>query len=274
MSTAPKLNSPSTFCWIELACKDMPTAKEFYSSVLGWKFRDNKSEEGAVYSNIKLGTKGLVGGLYEFALPEEEGKSKKKKAPEVPAFWGSYVAVKNLKTATKKAHDLGGQIVADQVEIGDSGKMSVIQDPAGAMFGMWEANTLAGIGPERDAIGNSSWHELVTLDEDLSIGFYTKLFGWKAKTKKISAKQNYTHFLVDGKPVAGMSELGAEFDGYPPHWLVYFNVKDCDKSTKLAKENGAKVVHAPKDYSGVGRFSIVQDPEGALLALASFSAQS
>jgi predicted enzyme related to lactoylglutathione lyase len=53
----------------------------------------------------------------------------------------------------------------------------------------------------------------------------------------------------------------------PPHWLVYFNVHDCDKSTKLAVEHGAKVVQAPMTVKGAGRMSVLEDAEGAMFAL-------
>ncbi len=264
MPDRPKLNSANTFCWIELACKDMPTAKEFYGSLMGWKFRDDRTPEGGVYSSIKLGDKGLVGGLYEFALPEEP---KKKKQPKVPAFWGSYVATKNITSTTKKAHDLGATIIADTMPIGDSGRMSVIQDPAGALFGIWEPKKLEGFGPDRDTLGASGWNELLTLDEDLSVGFYTKLFNWKAKKKKVSAKLSYTYFMMDEKRVAGMMELNPDLGDLPPHWLVYFNVKNCDKSTHLAMEKGAKILFPPTSFPNVGRMSVVMDGEGASFAL-------
>lgn len=262
MADRPKLNSANSFCWIELACRDMTTAKEFYGSLMGWKFKDAKAG-GGVYSNIKLGDKGLVGGLYEFALPEEP---KKKKQPTVPSFWGSYIATKDIKASTKKAQTLGGTLVADITDLGNTGYMSVIQDPAGAMFGLWQAKKLEGFGPERDDVGASGWNELLTVDEESSITFYSKLFGWKPEKQK-TKDATYTMFTLDKKPVAGMMKLNANLGELPPHWLIYFNVKDCDKSTKLAMEKGAKVLFPPSAIKGVGHMSILSDSEGAVFAL-------
>jgi len=261
MADRLKLNSPNSFCWIELACRDMTTAKEFYGSLMGWKFKDTKAG-GGVYSNIKLGDKGLVGGLYEFALPEEP---KKKKQPKIPSFWGSYIATKDIKASTKKAQTLGGTLVADITDLGDTGYMSVVQDPVGALFGLWQAKKLNGFGPDREDIGASGWNELQTSDEKSSVNFYSKLFNWKISTRKVP-NGTYTTFTFDKKPVAGMMKC-QDTENIPPYWLVYFNVKDCDKSTNLAMEKGAKVVMSPTSIKGAGRLSMLSDSEGAMFAL-------
>ena len=263
-----KLNSPNTFCWIELACHNLPTAKKFYGSVLGWKFKDSKSN-GGVYSHINLGQKGFVGGVYEFALPEDEAPKKKGKKQEmqVPAFWGSYIATKNLAAATKKAKTLGGTIIADQMDLGDAGTISVIQDPVGAMFGLWQGKKQNGFGPDREEMGACAWNELMTYDLKKSVDFYSKLFGWKTTKAKFHGN-DYVTFTLNNQRVGGMMSLtDFKFKDMPPHWLTYFNVKDCDKSTKTAKEQGAKVLFSPTTVKGAGRMSIVTDAEGAVFAL-------
>jgi hypothetical protein len=53
----------------------------------------------------------------------------------------------------------------------------------------------------------------------------------------------------------------------PPHWLVYFAVADCDASTERAHELGATVKVPPSDIPGVGRFSMLADPQGAGFAV-------
>jgi predicted enzyme related to lactoylglutathione lyase len=53
----------------------------------------------------------------------------------------------------------------------------------------------------------------------------------------------------------------------PPHWLIYFLVADADASTNKAKELGATIYVAPMTMEGVGRWSIMADPQGAVFAL-------
>jgi uncharacterized protein len=59
----------------------------------------------------------------------------------------------------------------------DQGRMAVIADPTGAMFGIWEPGS--GIGAERmNDPGSLTWNDLVTNDTDAASRFYSELFGW------------------------------------------------------------------------------------------------
>jgi uncharacterized protein len=51
------------------------------------------------------------------------------------------------------------------------------------------------------------------------------------------------------------------------HWMSYLAVKDVDTSTKNAKEMGCKVIVPPTDIPNIGRFSAIDDPTGAGVAL-------
>ncbi|RMG61620.1 MAG: VOC family protein, partial [Calditrichaeota bacterium] len=53
----------------------------------------------------------------------------------------------------------------------------------------------------------------------------------------------------------------------PSHWLVYFAVEDCDATVKTAQSLGGQVLVSPSDIPGVGRFAILQDPQGAVFAI-------
>ena len=57
--------------------------------------------------------------------------------------------------------------------------------------------------------------------------------------------------------------------GAPKHsaWLEYIAVKDVDGSTRNARELGAKVLMEPMDIPNIGRFSVLADPTGAVIAL-------
>jgi uncharacterized protein len=52
----------------------------------------------------------------------------------------------------------------------------------------------------------------------------------------------------------------------PPHWLVYFAVTDVEGQTTLAQSLGGSVRLPPTDAPGVGRFSVLADPQGAVFA--------
>ena len=52
-----------------------------------------------------------------------------------------------------------------------------------------------------------------------------------------------------------------------PVWLGYVGVDDVDKIAALATAKGAMVRKPPTDIPNVGRFAVLTDPQGALIAL-------
>jgi predicted enzyme related to lactoylglutathione lyase len=56
--------------------------------------------------------------------------------------------------------------------------------------------------------------------------------------------------------------------GAPPNWLAYFASNDVDAHAKKVTDLGGKVLAPPMDIPGsIGRFAIVQDPQGAVFGL-------
>jgi predicted enzyme related to lactoylglutathione lyase len=91
-----------------------------------------------------------------------------------------------------------------------------------------------------------------------STTFYKSLFGWGTK-----GDPRYTEWTLGGRSIGGMIAIQKEWGDVPPHWLVYFQVDDCDKSVEQAKSLGAKVTMGPQDFPGVGRLALLNDPQGA-----------
>lgn len=56
-------------------------------------------------------------------------------------------------------------------------------------------------------------------------------------------------------------------DEVPPHWLVYFAVTDCDATAAMAQDLGGTILVSPTDIPDVGRFAVLQDPQGAVFAI-------
>jgi predicted enzyme related to lactoylglutathione lyase len=59
--------------------------------------------------------------------------------------------------------------------------------------------------------------------------------------------------------------------GVPSYWMPYFQVADCDASTAKTKELGGGLMVGPNDIPNVGRFAILQDPQGAMFAVFKFA---
>jgi hypothetical protein len=63
-----------------------------------------------------------------------------------------------------------------------------------------------------------------------------------------------------------MPMTGPEWRGVPPHWMVYVAVDDIDAAARKVVELGGKVCVPPTTIP-VGRFAVVNDPQGATFSL-------
>lgn len=250
-----KSHDPGTFCWFELATTDANRAKAFYSELFGWRTSDvplgPRPEDGVYTLLLKEGVE--VAALYP---KREEG---------VPPNWLSYVAVERVDDSARRARELGGAILTDPFDVMDLGRMSVVRDPTGAVFALWQARQ--SIGARRiGETGTACWSELATRDTSAAEKFYTGLFGWKARTSDYGGAP-YTEFLRGDRSIAGMMAIRPDWGPIPANWAVYFGVESADESTARAERLGGRVLTPPTDIPTVGRFSMIQDPLGAALSL-------
>ena len=118
--------------------------------------------------------------------------------------------------------------------------------------------------------GAFGWSELMTTDEEAAKQFYTALFGWETEEMPIEGMEGmegmkYTVIKVDGDPVAGLTGMPPECQGMPPAWGIYITVDDVDAIAARVEELGGKLLRPPVDIPNVGRFCVIQDPQGAAL---------
>ncbi len=116
------------FCHMELQTDDVDKARGFYSELFDWEVEELPMGE-FTYTMMKpnVGDPQVMGGITP------------KQAPDAPNHWLSYIAVEDVDATLAKARDLGGNVLADKMEIPENGWMGVVQDPTGAVFGLWQA---------------------------------------------------------------------------------------------------------------------------------------
>ena len=113
------------FVHVELQTNDVAKAKEFYAKLFDWKLEDFPMP-GFTYTMIKVG-EGTGGGMM-----------KSQGTAGVPPHWLAYVSVDDVASSTKKAKQLGAEIVMDTMKVGDFGLMSIFKDPTGAVLALWQ----------------------------------------------------------------------------------------------------------------------------------------
>ena len=111
------------------------------------------------------------------------------------------------------------------------------------------------------------WQELVTLDQETSGVFFSKLLGWSLKKVDAGEFGTYTLFQKNGQDIAGMMNPTPETTGEGSYWHSYIAVDDIDSCAKQTVALGGKVLVQPHVVPDVGRICAVSDPTGAVLHL-------
>ena len=115
--------------------------------------------------------------------------------------------------------------------------------------------------------GQFVWYDLMTPDVDAATRFYADVVGWG--TQQWDGPEPYTMWTASGVPIGGVVPLTSDHAaaGVAPHWMAYVNVADVDATIEKAKGKGASVVAEPRDIPNTGRFAVIRDPQGVLIAV-------
>ena len=247
----PKITShtPGTFCWVELMAADAGGARDFYSQLFDWTVNEiPMGEMGTNYIFQKDGA--------DAAAMYQRGSD----MASVPPFWMSYVCVEDADATTEKAKGLGAQVVNGPFDVYDMGRMTVLGDPQGAAFAIWQPKSNPGLGL-RDEPGALCWNELQARDLDAAKKFYPAIFPWTMKESP-----EYTEWHMGSQAIGGML-LSKAPEFVPSFWLPYFAVADCDAAAAKAQSLGAQVFAPAFDVPNVGRMAVLGDPQGAHFAV-------
>ena len=117
--------------------------------------------------------------------------------------------------------------------------------------------------------GAFSWNELMTTDVKGAKAFYHDLLGWSLQDIKPNG-MDYTMVKAGDKEVGGIMAIPSGAAGIPPSWGSYVTVRDVDGLVSRVEKLGGKISLPPQDIPEVGRFAVIQDPQGAMLSLISY----
>src|SRR6187455_540266 len=118
-------HSPGTFCWVELASTDAEAAKKFYPALFGWTMREVPIT-GGVYTMCQLDGH-EVAAIYQISDAE--------KGQGMPSHWFNYIAVTSADETAAHVVALGGTVLVAPFDVMEHGRMAVLQDPTGGVFG-------------------------------------------------------------------------------------------------------------------------------------------
>jgi predicted enzyme related to lactoylglutathione lyase len=244
-------DSPNTFFWADLGTSHVDDAQAFYAKLFDWEVRPVPMGNSTY---VKFAVDGKqVAALYEM-VPGQVTAG-------YPVAWMPYLWVDDVDASTALVAELGGKVLRGPFDVGEQGRTSSVQDPAGATFYLWQPNQHRGAELFNQP-GALAWVELATPDPLEVAPFYTGVLGWGVEMEEIVGKR-YRFFTHQGRRVAGM----AEKSGQAPIWRIYFSVSDCEAAIRRADSLGGTVIIQPMDIPGMGLFAALRDPQGVGFAV-------
>lgn len=242
--------------WVDVSAPDVPGTVEFYHQLFGWQAEDMGEESGHYTIMSHQGESvGAIGPSYA------EGTK--------PA-WTVYFKVSDAHATTKAIEAAGGTVRVPPMDVFDQTTLAQFTDTSGADFAISQPKKHQG-AQKWGELGSVSWVELDTRDTKAALPLYRSVFGWTESAVDMNGNQ-YTLLTAagGGEPFGGAYTMTDEIpESTKPHWMVFFEVADCDASHDKAKLLGAGVLMPPTTVQRAGRFAVLTDPNGAQFAVIS-----
>ncbi len=180
MTEAPIRRRPGTPCWVSLMVHSLGTTRGFYGALFGWTFVTVPgAQQFGPYVRAVLDGK-EVAGIGELAPGRR-----------MPLAWTTYLATDDADATAEAIRGCGGTVGVGPLDAGEEGRLAMASDPAGAVFGIWQARAHTGTavaGPH----GTPVWNELVTREAAWVSTFYRSVFGYDLEATARPSRRSVT----------------------------------------------------------------------------------
>lgn len=113
--------------WTDLTVQNAEEIRDFYSSVVGWKYSGVDMGEYEDFTMISHSGQTAISGICH-----ARGDN-----ADLPAQWLIYILVADLDESIKNCEALGGKVISGPKHMGKN-RYCVIQDPAGAVAALFQ----------------------------------------------------------------------------------------------------------------------------------------
>ncbi len=114
--------------------------------------------------------------------------------------------------------------------------------------------------------GRFLWYELLSTDPQGALSFYPEVVGWTPQA--MEGGGDYRMWVGGQGPLGGVAALPEQARklGVPSYWQANVQVANVEETVAEVKRLGGQVfVNA--DVPAVGRFAVIADPQGAVIAV-------
>ncbi|MEU9993312.1 VOC family protein [Streptomyces sp. NPDC007971] len=239
-------------CWVSLTSRDLEATQEFYSALLGWRWRGAKLGEHfriALADGVPVAGIAAVAAMWQMAVA-----------------WTPYFAVQNADEAASRARERGGTAAVGPLSF-PPGRAALIADRDGATFGIWEGELVGNWEAWRRAA--PTFIRLHTRNAFDAAIFYGETLGWATGVQgccEVEYEGGEVVLRSRGDVVARIDSGAVEAAPDPsvrPHWQIHFAVSDVVSCARTAEKHGGSVLHEEETEA------ILRDPDGAQFTVTS-----
>ena len=191
-----------------------------------------------------------------------------------------HTQVADVATSVERALGLGGSELMHGKDGDGKSLWAGMLDPNGAAFGIIPVVSEEEISAHySDAshnadrpLGRITWFDLTVSDATATSDFYRQVIGWSLQDVDMEdAGEHYADYNMigdDGNSAAGVCHARGINLGLPPVCMMYLPVSDLTERLRRVREEGGKIIRETKRADGGYGYVIIEDPVGAILALA------
>ncbi len=214
-------------CWVDAQSSDVPASVAFYAALFGWEPEGRGEDAGYGTMFRKRGLE--VAAIFPLMA---EGMQPR---------WTTYLATDDVDGTAGKVQEAGGVVFQGPLDVFDSGRMAIVSDSTGTVFGVWEGKERIGARLVNEP-GTIVWNELNVRDIDTALTFYRSVFGIQVHEVNVGTPEGpvlYRELQVGGRTVAGATQMTDDWpEGIPSHWSVCFAVEDADAAAAAGRGDG------------------------------------
>lgn len=247
--------------WYELLAADLPKARKFYASVVGWTFVQSDIPEAPDYWFLSRPGGGATGGAMQLTDEMVAGGGR--------PIWLMYLAVEDVDAKVAAIEAAGGSVLMPAFDLNGVGRMALVKDPQGIPFYVMRGFSDQGgtvFSSDTADTGMVGWHELQSPSRDDALDFYGAMFGYAVNDRMEMGPEHGPYCFLDlgGTRLGGAMQAGGEGMA---GWLFYFRVPDIEAAKSAVEAGGGTVVMGPQDVPGDEVVVVARDPDGAAFGL-------
>ncbi|MGA5324426.1 VOC family protein [Streptomyces seoulensis] len=219
-------------CWVSLTSRDLDATEEFYSAVLGWRWRDARLGDHfriALADGVPIAGIAAVAGMWQTAVA-----------------WTPYFAVPDADVAVARVRERGGTAAVGPLSF-PPGRGALLADRDGATFGIWQGELFSDWESWRRTA--PAFIRLHTRNAFDSAIFYGEVLDWatgKPGCCEVEYEGGEVVLRSQGTVVARIDSGAVEAAPDPsvrPHWQVHFSVDDVARCARSAEKHGGSVLN-------------------------------